>query len=303
MSILVKDGNGVDRYYHTTGAGSPSYPFMPVVPDFRLQHAVRVISDTYGDTVDIWEKAKTLRKFGSNSTVGTSWETIAQYQGTVANETYVTTNIIDSIVSSSASDNTQTITIEGHTIDGSGNLTFVEQDAVLNGQTEVTLTTPLARATRAYIKNSGTFGSTPNSPVGNIYIYDNADGITSGVPNTPAATKLMILATETQTQKAATSISSSDYYIVTGFSAGIGVSGSSASVVLVRLETRDLANGGTWRPIGRTISLPPDSVGVSISNDPCIIVPNNHDVRMRAKTDANTADVFAEFDGYLAEIV
>ena len=94
----------------------------------RLVHfAERSVAVTYGDRVSVYEKGKAITKFGTNSTVGTTYETVAQLQSTESNETFVTTNIIDSIVSSSASDTTQTITIEGHTIDGSGNLTFVSK--------------------------------------------------------------------------------------------------------------------------------------------------------------------------------
>lgn len=264
--------------------------------------AERVVLSTYGDTVSVSTKAKNLNKFGRNRAIGTSFETVAEMQGTTANETFVSTNLIDSISSSSASDTTQTIRIEGHTIDGSGNLTFVVQEADLNGQSKVTLTTPLARATRANVKETGTFGSEPAALVGTVYIYDDADGIASGVPNTAAATKLMILAGENQTEKAATCVSSSDYWFISYFTAGVGEAGNSANYITVRMETRDVVNGGAWRPMGREVVLLPDVNGQVLNFSPYLIVPKSHDWRVRAKTDANTAEVFAEAGGVLAVI-
>lgn len=268
-----------------------------------IAHAERAVLSTYGDTVSVEAKAKSLNKFGDNDSVGTSFETIMSLQGSEINETLVATNIIDSIVSSSASDTSQTIRIEGHTIDGSGNLTFSAQDAVLNGQTEVTLTTPLARATRAYVKNSGTFNTTPSALVGQVSIYDNTGGVSAGgVPTVAAATKLIIYAGGTQSEKCATAISATDYYFVSYFSANIGDASPTAGIVDVRIEVRDVANGGPWRPLGRDIILVPGIYAPPSAFNPYLIVPKNHDVRARAKTDTGTAEVHAEFGGYLAAI-
>lgn len=258
---------------------------------------------TYGDTVSVSAKGKSLNKFGDNHTVGSAYETIMELQGTESNETYVSTNAIDYVVSSSGSD-TQTITLEGHTIDASGNLTFTTQDVTLTGQTPAALTTPLARANRAFIKNSGTFNSPQAAFVGDMYVYDSsaAGGTTAGVPNTASATKLIIEATEVQTEKAATSISQSDYWFISYFSAAIGDAGASANFVTVTIEKRDVKNGGTWRPFGREIVLIPNATGKLFTFAPYLIVPPNHDVRARAKTDTNTAEVHAEFGGFLAAV-
>tara|TARA_R110000851_G_scaffold12862_2_gene44271 strand:+ start:2237 stop:3106 length:870 start_codon:yes stop_codon:yes gene_type:complete len=265
--------------------------------------AENVIYNTYGDRVSVEAKGKNLEKFGSNFTVGNTYETVGQFQGTVANETYVTTNIIDSVVSGDAADTTQTVTIEGHTVDAVGNLTFVVQDAELNGLTEVTLTTPLARTSRAFIKASGTYAAPVTQTIGTVYIYDNTDGITAGVPNTPEATKLLILPEDNQSEKASTSTSSTEYWIVSFFGASVGVSGGSAARVTFRLELRDVYNGGLWRPAYRDIVLDVGQNGDANVRRPYLIIPKNHDVRVKAKTNANTASVFAEAAGYLAKII
>jgi hypothetical protein len=189
-------------------------------------------------------------------------------------------------------------------MDASGNLTFKEQDATTDasdGQTKVALTTPLARATRMYMKASGTFDSPQTVHAGIIYVYDDTGGVASGVPSTASATKILLAAGQTQSEKAATAISQSDYWFISYFDAGVGDAGASANYVTVRMETRDIANGGVWRPLGQDVVLIPDSPHAPPPPlRPFKIVPKNHDWRIRAKTDTNTAEVFAEAGGYLA---
>lgn len=276
--------------------------------DPHIRDAINRIFADYGDRVSVEQKKKSLNKFGRNNTVGTSFETVAILQGTESNETFVSTNLIDGISSSNeASDVGIIVTIEGHTIDGSGNLTFVSQDATLDGtdaRTKVALTTPLARATRAFIKNSGTFNSPQATPTGAIYIYDDTGGISVGVPSNANQTKLVIAAGETQTEKCATAISQTDYWILTGFGAGIGEGTANATEVTVRMEIRDIANGGVWRPLGRDFVVVIGQTNPSrIAHLPYRIVPKNHDWRVVAKCDSNTAPVFAEAEGFLASII
>lgn len=64
----------------------------------------------------------------------------------------------------------------------------------------------------------------------------------------------------------------------------------------------DIANGGPWRPLGRDLTLDIDQNGVQQDERPFLIVPKNHDVRVRAKVNANTASIFAEVRGYLAQV-
>lgn len=274
----------------------------PYAVSSDILQAERAVLSTYGDTVSVEAKGKSLNKFGKNDDVSTSFETVSQFQGTTINETFVTTNIIDSVVSSSASDTTQTVTIEGHTIDGSGNLTFVSQTADLNGQTEVTLGTPLARANRVFIAPSGTFNSPQTATVGIVSVYDNTDGITAGVPDTDAATKVLIAAGETQTEKCATSISSTDYWFLSYASVAIGDTAGNAAFVTCRIEIRDVFNGGVFRPLGRNFTLWADSVGIYRPFSPYLIVPKNHDVRMVARSNANLAEVYGEIGGFLAAV-
>lgn len=265
-----------------------------------IEAAERVIETTYGDKVSVEVKGKFLNKFGRNNSVATSYETVQEFQGSEINETFVSTNLIDAVISSSASD-TQTITVEGHTIDASGNLTFVIQDVTLTGQTSAALGTPLARATRAYIKPSGTFNSPQAAAVGNIAIYDNTDGDNgSGVPTTAAATKMLITAGNVQSEKAATAVSKDDYWIIRYFSAAIDDAAGPTTFIRLRMETRDVANGGVWRPMGREFVIFKTVGSVREEFDPPLIVAKNHDWRAVAKCDGGSSSVYAEAGGYLA---
>lgn len=275
---------------------------MPIQQYTPIQIAERTVSVQYGDTVSVFDKGKQLNKFGSNSAIANTFETVAQFQGATANETFVTTNIVDSVVSSSTSDTSQTITVEGHTVDGSGNLTFVSQDAILNGQNEVTLSTPLARCNRAFVKPTGTALTFPTALVGTVYVYDNTGGISAGVPVTAAATKCLILAGETQSKKCATAISSTDYWFLTEFFAGLISSSASVNRVTFKVEMRNVASGGAWRPIGTEIVLNDSQNPQLVTFDPFLIIPKNNDVRVQAKLNSGTGAVFAELNGYLAGV-
>lgn len=271
-----------------------------------IANASSVDSTILGSGVSVSEKAKDLLKFGRNSAVGTSFETVGVFQGTTANEAHVSTNLIDSI---SSDDQTNDVgisfVIEGHTIDASGNLTFVVQTATLDGtdaRTKVALTTPLARATRLYVANSGTFNSPQAVPTGNIYVYDDTDGIAAGVPSTAAATKVMITAGETQSEKCATSISYKDFWFIEKISAAISTASGPTNIITARAEIRDVFNGGVWRPLGRDVTLRTNENGVTFDYSPLLIIPPNHDVRLRAKTDAGSSGVFGSIQGYLAVV-
>jgi len=271
-----------------------------------LDYATRVIETTYGDTVDIWSKGKFLTKFGRTANADSGVRTtVANFQGSVVNETHATTNSIDRVGSDAAGD-TGAVTLEGHTIDGSGNLTFAVQTATLTGTTPVTLATPLARCTRVYRAASGTFSPAATALVGNIYVYDLtlATGHTGGVPTVATATKCMILAGKQQSEKCSTTISSTDYWIVTSATAALTIRSGPAAKVEIQIESRDVANGGVWRPFAAEISLETSVQDtIKVEYDPPYVVPKNHDVRMIVVSDVANAQIATSISGYLAEIV
>lgn len=261
--------------------------------DPAIRHAEDVILSTYGDSVRVSEKKKDLLKFGSiASTAGTSEQTISEMQGSTLRETYATSNSVDYAISDDAGF-TEDTTIEGHTISGS-DLTFVSQTVSINGTTPVALSTPLARVTRGSIP-----GATGMASSKKVYVYDAtaATGVTSGVPDVAAATKLIINNTENQSQKGATSISSTDYWIVTGLFAGIAKKTSASATIRVR--SRIIPN--VFRTIAPKIHLDADgATEVSITFEPPLIIPKNSDVELTIEGSASGIECSAGLLGYLA---
>lgn len=258
-----------------------------------LVHAKDVILKTYGDVVSFSDKGKDLLKFGRNPNVGTSKVTIWYTGQDQANETYVADNVnsIDTISSSDAND-TEVVSIEGHTMTG-GNRTFVVQTATLNGQNKVVLTTPLNRCTRvSHADQSST------DLVGEIYVYEDT-AITAGKPTDTTKIHLTVPAGENQSQKASTSISSTDYWVVSSFKASF-LQKSGANVAEMRIEVRKV--GGVFKPRTEAIAV---KTGESkeITFEPYLIVPKNSDVRLTAVASASGQSISGEVNGFLAKVI
>lgn len=253
--------------------------------DFWVDHALDVIESTYGDRVVV--KHKDLLKFGRNETTtnAATGSTIMTFAGTEDHETYVSSNLIDTLSSSSTSDVGQTITVEGHTVDGSGDFTFVTQNATINGQNKVVLTTPLARMTRLY--NAG-----DTDLVGAIYGYQE-QSISSGVPQTANKVHCIIPAGKQQSYKAATTLSSVDYWVITKTS--LTVLEKTATFAEIELQIRE--KGGVFRPVNIM------AAGAGDFNVkeflPYIIVKPNSDVRLVAIGSADNLDVAGAIHGFL----
>lgn len=259
------------------------------VPDGRLVQAEREIYRFFGDEVSIQNKSKSLIKFGKSGELTTgSLQTVWTVGG---NETYISTNSIDSISSSSALD-TEVIYIEGHTVTGTGTdqqFTFVTQTVQLNGQTRVALPTPLARASMAYNDNG-------TSLVGRVVVYENT-ALTGGVPTDATKIHLDIPAGLQESFKAATTFSDSDYFILTGGFGSVSLKQDGAAdfylevrppgKVFRQVAAISATNAGPWQ----------------INLDPAVIVPKNYDVRVRAETSANNLVVFTSFQGYIAKVI
>ena len=255
------------------------------LPHDELGLALARIEVDYGVHPSIMGKDKTLTKFGGRSDLGTSNATLPTLAGEL-HETYSTTNDITHVVSSSAADATETITLEGHTI-AAGAFTFVVQSVTLNGQTPVALTTPLARASRAYNTAATTLAGTVSVMVGSA--------VAGGVPSTAANARLQIPAGTQQTYKAATTLSATDYLICT--SVGIGVTKKTNAAVVADLEVR-LA-GGVFRPV---LPMTAESPGAynTMQLHPPLVMPANADIRMTATASTNGVEVRGFFAGYLA---
>jgi len=260
--------------------------------DPDINQAISVIKSTYGDTVSVEQKAKTLIKFGTNPAVGSSGRFTLWYTGQDdANETYIADNLntIDTISSSSTSD-TGVVSIEGHTMSG-GNRTFVVQTATLNGQNKVTLTTPLNRVTRVVHADQSS-----TDLVGEVYVYEDTT-ISAGKPTDTTKIHLTVPAGENQSQKASTSLSSQDYWVVTGFTAGY-LEKTGSNVADIRIEVKEV--GGVWKPKSNPVVVTTGGNSLRIYH-PYIIVPTNSDVRLTAKSSTTGQEITGDIQGYLAK--
>lgn len=241
----------------------------------HLDLAIREIKATYGDTVSVYDKNKSLIKFGENATMGSgTQETI--WGLTDAHETYLAANSIDSIISSAA--DTVDMVVEGHTISGS-DFTFVTQTATLTGVVRVVLATPLARVSRIY-----NVGATDLAGDVTVYINAGDDYITANGSN--------------QSAKCATTLSSVDYWLIT--SVVVSVKAGNNAVVDFELQIRD--SGGVFRTVFTT-SAGVGSGAVQVAFEEPIIVPPNSDVRMVGTSDTATTKADASIHGQLAIIV
>tara|TARA_R110000822_G_scaffold116063_2_gene247935 strand:+ start:41 stop:871 length:831 start_codon:yes stop_codon:yes gene_type:complete len=254
------------------------------VIDFSLAE----ILGTYGDVASIFNKRKALLKFGENEAVGTGEATLMTLGGANTAEVYETDNLIDYVVCSSLS-GAGTVEVEGHTLSG-GNLTFVIQTVTLLGQTPVLLPTPLARCSR--IANT----SAANWPAASlVYVYKSGGTVTAGVPQTANDIHCIGVAAENKSLKCSTSLSSSDYAIVTQFYASIDE--KTAANAVIRFKVRK--SGGVFQTIWkRGIHTTGSNLEFAVS--PYIIVPPNADVIMTAEADGANTAIAAGFNAFLA---
>jgi len=262
---------------------------MTFIPgqDPRIKHAIDVIFATYGDVVSMEAKNKDLLKFGRNKLCNTTKSTLMTLPAGIDNETYVSTNIITTISSSSASD-TVSVTVEGHTISG-GVFTFVSQTLTLTGQTQFTLVTPLARVSRVVNASS-------TDLVGNIYVYQN-DTSTAGVPDTDNLVHIIVNAGLNNSEKAATTLSNTDYWIVSSF---YGDCLEKVSMFgIVAFEVRE-AGGVFINKIDKSAN---DTSNAAHNFLPLLIIPKNSDVRLRVSASAANKDFSGGMEGVLLKVV
>lgn len=267
------------------------------IPSADSPLVAQAMADTlfaYGDRATLAAKTKSLFKFGRNRDLGTadSGNTIMTLPAGEAHETYVETNIIDTISSSSVSDVGQTIRIEGHEYVGTDKK-FRVQNATINGQNKVVLGTPLARMTRMY-------NASDTELVGDIYGYQDG-AITAGVPNVGSTVHCMINSSVSplvqQSEKAATALDDTTYWFVTYVFAS--VLEKTASFAEVGLQIRE--PGGVFRTIV-TIGVA-SGAGLTVRPfAPYLVVPKNSDVRLVGVGSAASLDVSGGIAGYLAGI-
>ena len=256
-----------------------------------IEHAKRVISSTYSQDVSLEAKDKDLLKYGRTKIAQTTETGIEHLPAGVLTEVFSTTNDITSIISTSSSDTT-TVSVEGHTVVGTGvdsKFTFLIQEATLTGQTVVLLDTPLARCTRVE-------ASSTSALVGVISVCED-DTYSSGVPQTAAGVHIQIFAGESKSSKCSTTIEDNNYWLITSCRADCLE--KTATFGVVHLEIRRA--GKVF--IETTIASCNDTHALIEEFKPYIIVPPNSDVRMTVTANANGKDFTAFMEGPLLKVV
>jgi hypothetical protein len=246
-----------------------------------IKHAIEHIHDLHGDTTSMEGILHAqLLKFGRHTAVQTALTTLMTLPTGVYNETFVAGNLINTAVSTNDNDTT-TLTIQGHTVSGSGvnaQYTEVFQDVTLNGNTPVPLAIPLARCQRAYANAAVALLGTVSFSETDTYTGD------PGVPDTDAKVHMQIRLGENQTEKTQLTVSNNQWLIITGFGADcLEKSATFGSVVLERREA-----GKLFLPV--TTSAASTNYNTEFKTIPYIEVHPNSDVRLRATAGANGKD-------------
>jgi hypothetical protein len=250
-----------------------------------IEHAKEIIFAEDGVRVSVEAKNKDLLKFGRNSLVNTLKSTIMTLPAGIDNEIFVNSNLINTMVSTNPGD-TQTVELEGHTISG-GLFTFVVQNVTLTGQTPVALSTPLARVSRIRNRLSAT------DLLGTIYVTETDTFSAGGVPNTPSKVHIMVNAGLNNSEKAATTISNNDYWLVTKFYGDCLE--KTATYGTVHFEVR-LPGGVFFNLVD--IAASTNFSGVHFF-EPYVIIKPNSDVRLRALSSAVGKDFSGGIQGVL----
>ncbi len=249
--------------------------------DSNMAFVTREILKQYGHKTCITRKS--IHKFGENPAVGNTevpinpWGEFEEYQ---------TSNVVLNMSSSSNSD-TATVFIEYMSFDVNGEFVFGVQSKALTGQTPVTLNDTGCRWMRMY---------TDSPHDGDIYIYRGTE--TNGVPSDAAKIHNQIIAGRSQSQKASTSVSKDNYFVLTHVWADI----IRKSAVSASLNFKTRALGGSFRTRPRRGFSDTHSVEYTI--EPYMIIEPNTDIEITSQTDSQSAtDVTAGFNGYFADII
>ena len=249
--------------------------------------------------VAIQEGYKPLRKFGRGICYAKETKTVLMTQATsvLDVEAHTTANLVDTISCTAA--NTAVLGIEGFTIDTSGDLTFVSQDATLSGTTGVTLGTPLNTVTRMYVKE-GTFASPSVPCTMNVYCTESTNGgLTAGLPSTLADTKTVMPANINQTEKALTCTDKNEYAAILGVDASLPEAASPTGTAAADIGLEIKRKGGVYRPVGLEAAVGAQQRTASIKFDPPVVVPPNSYFRLVANGSTSDLVVAGNINGVI----
>ena len=260
-------------------------------PDPRVDHAIRVIKSTYGDSVSVRNKEKDILKFGRNDKLGTTRATIMLFEGNETQETDLNDNSIDSLVCTDATF-TGAVAVEGHYFQD-GVRVFTVQIVTMNGQTPVPLTTPLGFITRIANASASNLAADTDRVFGYV---STGTTVTSGVPSPTSKIHILFTGKDNQSRKCATALSNVDYWIVTKIYGGILKKTSSS--VDFSLQIKEL--GGVFRTREQMAVNSLGETFAEVNFDPFLIVPKNAIIRMEGEASDANVSAIAGIHGYLA---
>ena len=230
-----------------------------------------------------WEA---VRKFGTNSTVGTSGFEDMWEPGTV--RSLPAAAAVASVSSSSAADDGDPEGTGAHTLLVSGldaNYLEVSETVTLNGVSAVTTTQTFLRIDRAYITKVGSGGTN----AGNISI------------SVGGALQAYITAAEGQTAQAMYTVPANKLFVLTFYNVGIGrIAGSSDCNIegQIRLWNAERGEYEGWRAISNLYVYN----GQEHQNTKSVtVLPPKADMRAQVKSSAAT-QAHAVFGGHLVKI-
>ncbi|MEE9125399.1 MAG: hypothetical protein V3U14_13050 [candidate division NC10 bacterium] len=237
-----------------------------------------------GIQLDADAAAVEFRHFGTRDDFGTSELTVALLAGE-AHETFLATNGITHIISTSTADITETIHLEGYTLSG-GLFTRVAQDVALNGRTAVALSTPIARVNHA-VNTSAT------AIAGTISVYEG--GSTSlGVVDDATEVHLQIAAGRQLAEDGSAVVGDEECLVITHIMGSILK--KQAAFVDVTLESRALT--GQWLHMTKFALASTGTSSIVIVPDPPIVVEANTDIRLTAVASTTGVEVTAMMSGW-----
>lgn len=254
---------------------------LPAHASPMIGYALNRIEREFGDRCEV--NRKDLNKFGGNPAVGVTEVSLNSWG---ADEVFQTSNVTLKMSSSSASD-TSGVFIEYAFLNSKNEFEFAAMQATLDGQNKVTLPSAAARWMRMY---------TSGDVAGDVYIYRDG-AITAGVPDDLTTVHNAIPAGDNQSQKAGTTITHSNYFLMSSYWADV-VKKTGASIT-IKIKIREF--GGDFRSAPRRGAS--DSNGLRQEYDSYFIVKPGSDIVITATSSVASTDVTAGFNGMFADIV
>lgn len=182
---------------------------------------------------------------------------------------------------------------EGHTISGA-DLSFSQyaEGFALTGQTPVVLPLAMRDVTRVRLRAPAN---------GTVYFYEGGIA-SSGVPTDLTKVHCVLDAGEIQSQKCQTSISATDYWLVTGATGS--VLSKTGAWAQFRIEVKPISDTYFF-PLTQWFGVSDASGTVQLygASDPFVWVPANYDVRLVVQANTANTVVAGGLEGYLAKVI